>query len=570
MNTNDNEKFNGVIQAIPTCANGCIHGILVFADRDKTTAKVCSCVAELPKPVLANLSDRAQIIETSGLVPLFANKLYGDRDFDQVAPTELLEWLEKACLANGKSSHIFLCGKVGTGKTHLASDCLKRFIIKTGCKAYYTTASFLAETKTNAIASNFSRARNYEPGEMKLLEYLQHAMKYVRLFVIDEIRESLSAKEVSFLEEFIDRRYQSGLSTIYISNHTLNVDTSYKRLTIEKAIGGRSGDRLKGSVVCEFTGQSKRQREREIPHPDNISEERQRNFCLPPSVLAFGDDNRQILNFLTRNHIFEPINRKDRQVIRDSEGNVTYLNGAPADVHREKSLTLESVWQKGHRLDMEGPVLCGEDARTYIACLHLLKLQHCRAESALIIRVKPTCLMTALGLNPTSVNGRISLQRSLSRITLAKLNYTNRIDRRWSGSLLVFKYERKNPNGSYLIHFNKSMIPFYEACEYTVLPNRLLNVKSLGTDSFRILIFLHSHVSDRYIPTDPTFWLKFLGKPVELMDGTVAGKALARKCRMKFSKDINTQIKLGFLTPDSGLMRNGKVVLRLAQRPRTR
>ena len=566
MNTSKHDQLNKIIQAIPSCNNGCVHGLLVFADKAKTSTKLCSCVTGLPEDVEYELKARGSAIEVSGLVPLFADELYGDRTFGEVAPTKLVEWLTETCRTGGKGSHVFLCGKVGTGKTHLASDCLKLFIIRTGCQAHYTTASFLAETKTNAIASNSSRARNYEPEELKKLRNLEYALKCTGLFVIDEIRESLTKRETSFLEEFIDKRYQSGLSTIYISNHTFNADTSYKRLSIEKVIGDRSGDRLRNAVVCEFSGKSKRG----IQHLDSIAEAQLKNFCFSPSVLALGNDNRQILNFLTRNHVFEPINRKDREINRDSDGNVVHLNGSPADVHRENPKISESIWQKGHRLTLEGPILCRQDAKTYITCLHLLKLQHCRGELGLIIRLTPTCLMTALGLNPTSVNGRASLQRSLARITAASLDYIDNGERRWTGPLFLSTYERENHDGAYLIHFNKSMIPFYEACEYTVLPNRLLNVKSLGTDSFRMIIFLLSHVSDRYIPTDPTFWLKFLGKPVELMDGTVAGKALARRYRQKFAKDVRTQIELGFLTPDSGLMRNGKVILRLAQRPQTR
>ena len=81
-------------------------------------------------------------------------------------------------------------------------------------------------------------------------------------------------------------------------------------------------------------------------------------------------------------------------------------------------------------------------------------------------------------------------------------------------------------------------------------------------------MFLRSHASTKFIPKNPMVWMKFLGKPIELMDDTPAGKILTEKYRRKFAKDIRKQVELGFLTPDSGLKKDGKVVLTLVPNDR--
>ena len=383
-------------------------------------------------------------------------------------------------------------------------------------------------------------------------------IKHAGLIIIDEIRESLTKMGICFLEEFIDKRYASGLPTMFISNHTFDSDTSYKRLTIQKVLGDRNSDRLRNAIVCEFNGKSKRG----LRHPDSITEEEKGNFCFPPSVLALGDDKRQILNLVTRNQIFEPINRKDRKITRNNNGEPIYRDGVPADAPREKPKVSENIWQKGDSLILGGPILCGQDARTYITCLHLLKRQHQKGYFGLSLRITPTHLMRALELNESSLSSKQSLHRSLRRISAATFDYRDKNGREWVGPLFVFRYQPTNSEGAYLICFNESMIDFYKLCEFTVLSYELLK-SQIGTDGLRIQMFLLSHASSSYIPDSLIWWLEFLDKPVKLMDDTPVGKALTRKLRKKFSETIRKQVELGFLTADSCLTRDGKVVLTL-------
>lgn len=541
---------------VPSCENDCFHGLQIFSRGGWVCVELCSCTESLPENTMSELRRRVTGIQNSGIPPTFANSLYAGRSFDDVAPDKLKQWLYDICHSQSQNGeHIFLCGNVGTGKTHLVSDCLKRFIMVTGDLAYYTTASFIIDAKKNAAISSYLHFDTGEKNRRKL-ETLSFALTHARLFIIDEIRGSLSQKDVAYLEEFIDKRYQSGLATAFVSNHTMNAKTSYNGKTISNVIGDRNGDRLRKAVICELTGKSKRGL-----RPSNYTEAELMNYCFPDSVLSLGKDDRQILNWITRNPVFEPINRTEREIAINTEGQPVYRDGVPVDADRKHALVKDDVWQKGDKLVLTGPILCKQDAKTYVTCLHLLKEQHCRRHLGLRIKVTPSYLMRALGISPTSLTNRESLHRSLSRISSATINYGDNRGRQWVGPLFYFSYKPTDPDGSYQIYFNESMIPFYRSHEYCVLNKEVFDAQ-IGADGIRMQLFLRSHLGNRFNTLNFMGWMKFLGKPVERMNKkTPANKIFTRRHRKKFSELIREQIKAGLLTGDSGITSDGEVVL---------
>ena len=548
-----------VVSDIVSCELGCLHGLKIGSKRGEAGAEVvadlCACTDGLNGGLREQLEARANSIRKSDIPPIFANYDYMGRTFAETAPSTLQAWLKNVCEKEKLSpdeSCIFLCGNVGNGKTHMASDCIKHFIMATGYSSRYLTASSLAGIKKDSIIYG---NRNYREDKDKV-DYFKCVMHSAGLMVVDEIRASLSKTEAGYLEEFIDMRYSTGLPTIYISNHTFRKKTSYDGITIQMVLGKRIADRMRATRYHEFNDPSRRGMKR----PDDYTAEEIRSYSLPKPVLAQKEGELQVLNWMTRNPIFEPIDRRERKIAVDRNGNQIFSHGVPVDADRGHAKVCHNVWQKGDQLVVKGPVLCEMDAKTYLICLDLLRKQHKQGNLGLSVRVTPQFLMAALGKKSDNSANKTAVQRSLARISSATIDYVDNLGRRWIGPLFYFYYQPDEVGGSYLLNFNKSMIEFYKTYEYTRLHGRLFAAK-IGTDGVRMQMFLHSHKDKSFDKLDFHGWMRFLGKPADKMDSSFAGKKLTRQHKKKFSELINKQIQAGLLTTDSGLKRGGKVCL---------
>lgn len=151
-------------------------------------------------------------------------------------------------------------------------------------------------------------------------------------------------------EEFIDMRYTTGLPTIYISNHTFSKKTSYDGITIQMVLGKRIADRMRATRYHEFNDPSRRGMKR----PDDYTEEEIRSYSLPSSVLKQRDDELQVLNWITRNPIFEPVDRRERKIAVDENGSKIFLHDMPVDADREHAKVCHNVWQKDDKLVLRG------------------------------------------------------------------------------------------------------------------------------------------------------------------------------------------------------------------------
>ena len=537
------------VMDIKSCKLGCQNGIKIKNYRGNVWAAPCKCSEHLSrrhKEIIDNVSTE---ICKSGMPPLFANRSYNGRAFDDVVPQVLKQWLSDVCSGSPpEDSCIFLCGAVGNGKTHLASDCIKRYIMATGWQARYLTASELVETKKDAVVYGDRKHRD----DKSQLDYFKRVMNYGGLVVVDEIRDSISKTEGSYLEEFIDKRYRSGLPTIFISNHTFRKKTSYGGITIQSFLSHRVTDRMRSSLYYEFNAPSRRG----VRTPDSYTIEEVNTFSLPKSVLAQKKGELQILNWMTRNPLFEPIRRDQRDVVEEHNGSAVMGLGLQADVVRK---THRDIWQRGDALTMYGPALSEIDVKTYLVCLDMLKQQHCQGKYGLTIGTRAGDIMLALGKRSNTPANREATHRSLLRISLASMSYVDNIGRQWTGPL--FHFYRPDVNIDYYqITFNESMITFYQTSEYTRLHRSLFEAK-IGTDGIRMQMFLRSHKAQIFEGFNVDKWLKFLEKPVDKMDDSSAGKRLRRQFRNKFLELVRKQKQAGLLTADSCVKRDGKTFL---------
>ena len=140
-----------------------------------------------------------------------------------VCKTFAERWITTADLG----ANLILCGKPGTGKTHLVSVICRQIATQHNAQPIYTTASKMLRH----IRASYGRQATYTEAE---------AMdKYINsdLLALDEIGVKLpSEHDRSMLFEIVDERYQRRLPTIIISN--LNIDE------ISKQTDARMVDRL--------------------------------------------------------------------------------------------------------------------------------------------------------------------------------------------------------------------------------------------------------------------------------------------------------------------------------------
>ena len=129
----------------------------------------------------------------------------------------------------GFSDNLFICGSVGTGKTHLSISILIAFFYHTDKKGFYTTALRMIRD----IRSAYGKKEG--PGEQDIIN------KYVRypLLVLDEVGVQYGTEgEKILLFEVINGRYENLLPTILATNLSYSEMTQY--------LGERAIDRLRG------------------------------------------------------------------------------------------------------------------------------------------------------------------------------------------------------------------------------------------------------------------------------------------------------------------------------------
>ena len=87
---------------------------------------------------------------------------------------------------------------------------------------------------------------------------------------------------------------------------------------------------------------------------------------MPTPILKQQEGELQILNWITRNPVFEPINDRDRKQAVGQNGEPVFNHSIPVDQPRCQPKVCKDVWQRGDQLVIDGPILGEDDAKTYL------------------------------------------------------------------------------------------------------------------------------------------------------------------------------------------------------------
>jgi len=185
-------------------------------------------------------------IGRSGIPPRFLHATFDNYEaVNDKQKTVLAGCREYAAKLSRSSGALFLCGSVGTGKTHLACAVLLYYLSNDHDGQYISVMKMIRE-----IRATYSKdAREDE----------QHAIdRFAKssLLVLDEVGVQLGTdSEKLLLFEVINGRYERMKPTVLISN--LNVQD------VTKYLGERTIDRLRenGGKVLGFTWDSHRKGE---------------------------------------------------------------------------------------------------------------------------------------------------------------------------------------------------------------------------------------------------------------------------------------------------------------------
>lgn len=210
------------------CSRGHGHfrAMTLMVDGDQTKPRCPRCDEEQRREAS---SEQARLIEAEreeiqrrkrlekiGLPERMVPKRY----VDFVAPTPTAEKhlaVVKAYASDWKQTrdggaNLILCGKPGTGKTHLASIACKHIASEHRAQPLYTTTTRMLRH----IRGSYSKTAEYSEEEAV------SRFAYCDLLVLDEVGVKLASdNDRSLLFEIIDERYQQLRPTILISNLTV-------------------------------------------------------------------------------------------------------------------------------------------------------------------------------------------------------------------------------------------------------------------------------------------------------------------------------------------------------------
>ena len=134
----------------------------------------------------------------------------------------------------GASGWFFVCGRSGSGKTHITAG-ITRELIEAGMETRY----FMRRQDGPKLKATINNREEYE--------HMMHDFVDCRVLLIDDLWKSITVSEadVSLTFELLNARYNSPSKlTLISSEKTVN-----QILSIDEAVGGRIVERARGFIL---------------------------------------------------------------------------------------------------------------------------------------------------------------------------------------------------------------------------------------------------------------------------------------------------------------------------------
>jgi len=202
----------------------------------------CACVIQ---------EEREEHFKLSGLAPeqkeqtfnTFSLKWYEDQERFREILKQCIEFADKVC-AGEKTENLFLCGSIGTGKTHLCS-AIANYVLQAGLDVVYLKIGTMLDMIRDC-KYNFEKKEQLSAGQLKNLYR-------VSLLIIDDLGTEVSTDFVrEQLFYLFDERINYRLPWVISTNLSPNeIGTMYEDRLSDRIIGT--------SRVLKFTGTSIRQ-----------------------------------------------------------------------------------------------------------------------------------------------------------------------------------------------------------------------------------------------------------------------------------------------------------------------
>ena len=210
------------------------------------------------------------------------------------------------------------------------------------------------------------------------------------------------------------------------------------------------------------------------------------NMCeASPKLATIDVDKHHIMNWITRNCVFENISKQRRAKLTQIDS-----DGAVLEIDREKPNVYRDIWANGDKIVVSGPVCDYEDMKLYNLLIKNLTDFHRNGFRGLEIEVSQTSLLKSSGRVDSGKNG-ITIKRQLSRLSGMVIDFRNLRGHRWKGPLLAYvAVKGRGRSCKIRIGFNEFMVAFYKIQEYTFLQKSV--TESLKGRSLAFYIFYAS------------------------------------------------------------------------------